>query len=87
MPPPAVTYMCITMFIYCALLLIVAEKFVEPGYYEAGGFGVRLETIVMATYVDTKVPFGQSQIFPNYFQNGSSWWKKPLLNLVKNLVP
>ena len=27
----------------------------EPGYYEDGEFGIRLETIVMTTKVDTKV--------------------------------
>lgn len=42
--------------LHCGLLLIFGIWFVlEPGYYEDGAFGIRIENVVLVVPVKTKV--------------------------------
>jgi Xaa-Pro aminopeptidase len=39
----------------CTMLIIMFLSTVEPGYYEDAQFGIRLETAIAVTSVETKV--------------------------------
>lgn len=45
----------LSVHLYCGLLLILALFVVEPGYYEDGAFGIRIENVVLVVPVKTKV--------------------------------
>lgn len=42
-----------------SLIYILNLQFSEPGYYEDGNFGIRLENVLVVKEADTKFNFGE----------------------------
>lgn len=49
---------CWSIFISKLSLLTYLHGFAEPGYYEDGNFGIRLENVLIVKEADTKFNFG-----------------------------
>lgn len=73
-----------TNFLFCVnlLVLFIGIGLSEPGYYENGEFGIRLENVLVVKEADTKFNFGDK----GYLSFEHITWVSPNLCISLGLV-